>query len=344
MKTKAIHKFYPNTRKVCSAFLVSCILLSSCGKPAGNPDQNFTQPPTTTAPQSTPTTTLEPSSSSTPNLTPTLEPEPNLANTPIPTPTATPTPEPNLAMDFTFLPRPYEPDKTSLLDYMSQEEIDAAFSLSYDPDSDMQLYARYQGWLKSSGNNYCIDLIQTDNSIGKLLINIKIYSGSIRYLKSGDSHILQNVYYYIDPSPQLDASKEVLQIMDINNDGYDDFVFDLGLTGNKNKYSLAFVYDIENNIYALLGHFYTATYLPEGQTIWEQNNNPMGYPSKNCKYLVIGTEAILMESIEHLDNLYTYQKRIDGELVTILEDVAYEELCGIIGDFSTWCTIPISIE
>ena len=227
---------------------------------------------------------------------------------------------------------------------MSQEELDAAFSLSYDPDSPMQLYARYQGKFEPTLCNYCIDLIQMDDVINDILINIRIYSGSVRYLKYGDSYILQNMYYYIDTTPQLDVSREVLQIMDINNDGFDDFVLDLGLVGNKNKYSLAFVYDTENAIYTLLGHFYTATYIPNGQTIYEQNNAPMGYPSQHCKYLVVGTEAILMESIDWLGDSHTYQKRIDGELVTLLEDATYKELCEMIVDFETWRTIPASIE
>ena len=342
MKTKTGHKlkaprtFKSNTRKVCCTLLASCILFSSCGKNADSPDQDLTQGMTTTAPQKTLFPSLTPTN--TPKPTPTPEPTPT--NTPIPTST----PEPTPALDFTFLPQPDEPDKTSLLDYMSQEELDAAFSLSYDPDSPMQLYARYQGQLFSPRCYYCIDLICVNRSTGPMLINIKILSGWYRFLKDGDSILLQNVYYYAEPSQEPESSEGLLQIVDLNGDGYDDFIFDFGIIGIRNKYFIAFVYDVENAAYVLLGDFYTATYISDGQTICEESYSPMGYPSQKYKYLVVGTEAILTEFIDYLDDSYTYQKLIDGELVTVLEDATYRELCEMIVDFETWRTTPASLE
>lgn len=177
-KPKAIHKWKSNTRKVCCTLLASCIFFSSCGKNAGNPNRDLIQGITTATPQNT----------LSPVVTPTNTPKSASTNTPIPT--LIPTPEPTPIPDFTFLPQPDEPDKTSLLDYMSQEEIDAAFSLSYDPDFPMQLYARYQGQLKSPSCDYCIDLICVNGGQNPILINIKTFTGPYRFVKYGDSTLL----------------------------------------------------------------------------------------------------------------------------------------------------------
>ena len=330
------------TKKVGCALLASCILLSSCGQSTQSSPQDLTQE------AQEPTDISQTTQSHNLNTMP----EPTPTNTPIPTPEPTPistsASELTPVLDFTFLPHLYEPDKISLLDYMTQEEIDAAFSLSYDPYAKMQLYARYQGRLQALkySHGYCIDIIQVGAAMD-LLINIKIYSGSVRYLKYGDSEILQNMCYYDNSSLQLDVAKEVLQVMDINNDGYDDFVFDLGFSGNQNKYSLAFVYDVENAAYVLLDDFFTATYMPEKQTVYEREYHT-AEPTQLCKYIVVGTNVILTECVSELSGVsgisYSYQKLIGGELVSLLEYGTYEELCEFIGDFETWEKMPATLE
>lgn len=104
------------------------------------------------------------------------------------------------------------------------------------------------------------------------------------------------------------------------------------------------MYDVENTAYVLLGDFYTAKYIPEKQTICEESYNSPGYPSQKYKYFVVGTKTIVTEFIDYLDDSYTYQKLVNGELVTVLKDATYSELCEMIVDFETWRTVPAYLE
>ncbi len=313
-KPKTLHTFKSNTRKVCCTLLVSCILFSSCGKNADNPDQDLTQGITTAAPQKT----LSPA------ITPTKAPQPIPSDTPIPTPMPTPEPSP----DWAFIPSTNEPDKTSLLDYLTPEEINTVLSFSYDPDTIFQLFARYRGWLKQPDCYYCIDLIQVDKPLCQMLVNIKILSSAYSF---ESSTVLQNLYYFVDASIMADSFDELFQITDFNNDGYKDFLFCFGPMGNSGRYSLGFIYDTAECAYALLGSFSSATYLPEKLLIYENIYASMGYPDTYNKYIISDAKAILSESIQALylgneKHSYKYQKYINGEAYTVLENASYEEI------------------
>lgn len=322
MKMKKSSKTTHPIQKASFALLAACTLFSACGKHPASPDlKNPTSVP------AAPTAT---------HLLPNTFPSP----TEIPKLTLVP----EQASIFTFLPVPDETDKTSLSDYIPQEKLDAIFSLSYYPDAvTPQLYARYQGTLRSPIISYCIDLIQINESTDNLLLNIKILDGRYRFLKYGDSSITQNLFYYIDQPIEPDTSKEILKITDLNEDGYDDFLFDLGLTGKNNLYSIAFLYDTENEAYTLLGHFTNPTYIPDKKLILEDSWNHGALPDAQKKYIISGSKAILSEVLYDLDGIFTYQKLVGNELVTVLENVTHEKICEVI-DFDTWRNTPISIE
>lgn len=328
MRTKKAQKLMIHTKKSVRIFLIpcifTCILYSGCGQASSkeiDPKILSPQAMPTQVPEATPT----PTSGASPTAIATQTAAPTPTNTPIPTPI------------YTFLPPPDAPDKTSLLDYITQEEIDTIFSSSYDPDTTPQLFARYRGHLrKPNYYQYCIDLFLLNDFSASMLVNIKIYKGSYQFIKYGDAKLLQNLYYFVCPSVEPEHSAEPFQSIDLNNDQYDDFLFNLGSIGNgRNQYSLAFIYDAENDGYVFLGEFLNATYMPEKQMIYEEHNRPMGESHEKNKYIISDTKTILVESICILDDSYTYQKLIEGELTTILKDATYEEICEII-DFNSW--------
>ena len=303
----------------------------------------------TNTPMPEPTPTETPTPEPTPTDTPTPEPTPT--NTPIPTPTSTPEPTPK---PFTFIPDTriedeaaigeflysetesfseflseygdfQKPDGTVMSDFLSQEDIDTVFSFAYNPDIAPQLFARYRGQLKEPDCYYCIDMIQMNPGAFDMLLNIQIMSGEYRF---ETSELLQNIYFYVD---YVDAELADLpfQLIDLNNDGYQDFLFDLGFTGMRNKYSTCFIYDVEQEEYVFLGSFLTPLFIPEKQMIWERSYGGMSGLTTENKYIISGGKAILMESLSYYSGLwecYTYIKRIDGVLTTVKKNVGYDEM------------------
>ena len=309
----------------CLLFAVSAVSFSGCGQ---NPEAPVISP----APEITNTTVDTPTPTSldailtpkpTPAVTSTTEetvPTPTL--TLMPTPTNTPTPTPV----FTFIPPKNHPEK-SLSDFMSQEDIDTILSFAYDPDTIPQIFARYRGDLEQPDCYYCVDLIQVDRALCDMLIHIDIQTNAYWF----DASPLQSLYYYVNASVMPDASEELFKTIDLNNDGYTDFLFNLGPSG-KSIYSLAFLYDSKNNAYVLLGDFSSAVYIPEKQLIYETINSGMSsFTDFANKYIIEDTKAILSEriystSLGHGEYSYTYQKLIDGEMITILENASYTEI------------------
>ena len=316
-------------------FAVSAISFSGCGQ---NPESPVISP----APEITNTTVDTPTPTSldailTPKPTPTVtstteETVPTPTLTLMPTPTNTPTPTPA----FTFIPPKNHPEK-SLSDFMSQEDMDTMLSFAYDPNIAPQIYTRFRGNLEQPNSYYCIDLIQTESALCNMLIHINLRTSADRY----DSLLLQNLYYYVEASLIPDASEELFKTTDINNDGYTDFLFDLGLDGRAGMHSVVFLYNPETASYHLLGDFINARYIIEKQQIYEIIYNGMGGPYDIAnKYVIDGMNAILLESIqfsfqEYDKHNYTYLKLIDGEMVTVLENVSHAELNELI-DLTEW--------
>ena len=311
-------------------FAVGTTSLSGCGQKPETSSQDPTPEISNTAPL-TPTgsdTVLSPE----PNPSATLIPEetlptPTLTLTPTPTNAPTPTPV------FTFIPPKNNPEK-SLSDFMSQEDIDTALSFAYNADTIPQIFTRYRGDLEQPDCYYCVDLIQVDHALCDMLIHIDIQTNAYRF----EALPLQSLYYYVNSSVFPDHGTGLFQTTDINNDGYMDFLFNLGPMGNSGEYNLCFIYDTNENSYVLLGEFSSANYIPEKQLIYERICNGLSGPYDIAnKYSIDGTNAILLESIQDQGshNNYTYQKLIDGEMVTILENVSYTELNELI-DLTEW--------
>ena len=344
--------FQNNTKTITTAFshkmfitfllfAVSAVSFSGCGQ---NPESPVISP----APEITNTTVDTPTPTSldailtpkpTPAVTSTTEetvPTPTL--TLMPTPTNTPTPTPV----FTFIPPKNHPEK-SLSDFMSQEDIDTALSFAYNPDTIPQIFTRYRGDLEQPYCYYCVDLIHVDYALCDMLIHIDIQTNAYRF----EASPLQSLYYYVNASVFPDHGTDLFQTIDLNNDGYMDFLFNLGPIGNTGgEYNLCFIYDTNESSYVLLGEFSSATYVPEKQLIYEEVYNGLSGPYDSAnKYSIDGTDAILLESIqEDLYRNYTYLKLIDGEMVPIFEDVSYAELSKLIDltEWSEYTFIPAS--
>ena len=300
----------------CLLFAVSAVSFSGCGQ---NPESPVISP----APEITNTTVDTPTPTSldailTPKPTPavtsaTEETVPTPTLTLMPTPTNTPTPTPA----FTFIPPKNHPEK-SLSDFMSQEDIDTALSFAYDPDTIPQIFTRYRGDLEQPDCYYCVDLIQVDYALCDMLIHIDIQTSAYRF----EASPLQSLYYYVNASVFPDRGTGLFQTIDLNNDGYTDFLFNLGPMGNSGEY------------------------IPEKQLIYEEVYNGLSGPYDSAnKYSIDGTDVILLESIqEDLYCNYTYLKLIDGEMVPIFEDVSYAELSKLIDltEWSEYTFIPAS--
>ena len=204
-------------------FSVSAVSFSGCGQKPESPVISPAPEITTTTTVDTPTPTsldaiLTPEP--TPTVTSTTEetvPTPTL--TLMPTPTNTPTPTPV----FTFIPPKNHPEK-SLSDFMSQEDIDTALSFAYNPDTIPQIFTRYRGDLEQPYCYYCVDLIQVDYALCDMLIHIDIQTNAYRF----EASPLQSLYYYVNASVFPDRGTGLFQTIDLNNDGYMDFLFNLG--------------------------------------------------------------------------------------------------------------------
>ncbi len=331
MKTKTGHKlkaprtFKSNTRKVCCTLLVSCILFSSCGQDSSI-ENVFPTPKNTSA-------AIPDSAQNTETPYKTSTPEPISTDTPDPASDSVSPPEPTTA--WIFIPENYHSKNgkyaTDVSDIFQPEELDNAFSTIYNPNACPQLFARYHGNLNSQV--YIIDIIQTDYYRTNNILRMRFYNAPYRH---DNAELVQELCFLIEYG-DFETIEDGLNVLDLNNDGYNDFNIALGIDA-KNEIYLSFIYDTENKLYVYLGAFCYPTFFPEEHLIYETS-----YATGNnvaSKYKIAGTSAILWESVHEIyvndiGYVYTYQKYIDNELVTILDKVSEEEFRTLV-DISEW--------
>lgn len=198
--------------------------------------------------------------------------------------------------------------------------------LSYKHGEFPQLYARYQGTLsvaQSPSFNYIVDLIQLDASADNMMLYIQI---------SGSENFYQEIcitfdFFWLNPS-------EGIRIIDLNNDQNDDFIIDLGdHFSGKECNAFFFVFDSEHNQYNLLGNLCDATFYKEEGVIYSFHIS--NAYSVMYKYSIENSSLVLLETIHiaypvNVDDLpypcYTQKKLINGELITVLENVSENEI------------------
>lgn len=323
------------TAGFCLSF-ASCLLFTNCGQTTDTSDSKLT-PPASTDGANTPaltgtedqTLTLTPTISTIPSQTAVSTPE----ITPAPEPTEAPTPTPVWLVEKWY---DYSKNDSALSENPcmdSGDPLTAADDLIYEPGIYPQLFARYHGKLEKYV--YIIDVLEYPDSCQ--FLRLCFYDISIGGFSSPT--LVQKLIlpiYYMD----LDTVDDFFEIIDLNNDGYGDFRLDFGY-GLKNHYDAYFVYDTKSEQYSYLGTFSNAIFSAEDQILYQ-----IFYGTREqtaSKFRIEETQAILAESLtEHPEGrhlyTYTYRKRIDDKVITLLDHVSYDELCEI-ADISLWPSI-----
>ena len=315
MKTKKRSKLPSHTKGASCFVLASCLLFSSCGKGVDNPAPDVTQA------HSSPAATSPAVSSPAP--TPTPKPTP----TPSPTPEPTKIPGPTPVWGWFSEDDEYEEDR---LDRKLPEDIRKAVdALDYNADEDAypQLFARFQGHFSSPRLYYHIDLIALDLSWSNIVIHIRTRGSSYKF----EGETLTDHYYYHEYYDLGDAYN-IFNIVDINSDGYDDFILDIGLNGVRNYSALFFLYNPETETFEPLRGFSNATYDRETGIIYEYWHNGHGIDFR-YKYRVKGNELILIESLcDEADpvstwkHYFTWKRYENGEEIIVREHAPEKEI------------------
>lgn len=291
MKQKNLQSRKPYIKKVYCSIIASCILLSSCEKDFASEKNSQVGNMMEVA-----------------SFTPDIKSN----SSPLPTPTVT-----------------FDLPKSSL------KESDSLLNTS-----SAQIFCKYQGELNSE--YYIMEFLLDDSSYNNFFLSgtyvIKFYNQSP--LIAPEEKTIQEFNIPLD-GYALWSAFNGMSIIDLNNDGMDDFILDLGITGQgKLTGALFFIYNSETKKYEQIGCLCNATFYREEGVIYEYY--PGMLETIYNKYQIIGNELILLESLTidsdpfpsvqfHPYPAYTYQKRIDGELVTVLEKGSKDEV-----DLSIW--------
>lgn len=319
MKTKKLLKRTSHNRKIYCLLLASCILLASCRKGADDSAPDLTQilqnPAATSQALSSPVPT--PTPKPTPTNAPTLNP------TPPPEPTKIPEPTPVWGW-FSD-----DEEEDELAKKLLVEIRDAVNTLDYNADEDAypQLFARFQGNFSSPNLYYHIDLIALDPSWSNIVIHIRTRSSSYKF----EGETLTDHYYY-KRNLDLGDAYNIFNIVDLNNDGYDDFILDIGLDGVLNYSALFFLFHQETGTFEPLRDFSNATYDRETGIIYEYWHNGNGIDFR-YKYRVEGNELILLESLcdekdpdKPGEKYFTWKRYENGEEILVREHAPGKEI------------------
>ena len=222
---------------------------------------------------------------------------------------------------------------------------DVIEEFSYTPGKSDPLYMRYHGTLDVTPYanqlfEYTVDLIKLDDPFQMLL-----------YLQI-DSHYAVEDFrqtFAIPVDDYYEDSAAGIYITDLNGDGAEDFIIDLGrFLTDLQDHSIFFVFDPEERKYKMLGWLCDATFYKDEMAVYEYKDTRANGETKAArivrnKYIIEGVELVLKESlIERFrfnDSFemrfpfpaYTLQKLENGEIVTVYQNAPEEEV-----DFSDW--------
>lgn len=181
---------------------------------------------------------------------------------------------------------------------------------------------------------YDISVIHVD-SFYKYNIYLKLYSFASKYdMSEGELQKLVCPVEILFP----ESIEQGLLVLDVNHDGSDDFLMELGIRGHM-YHSICFVYDSNKQEYVEVPGFRvldTPVYYPEqgyflvpsdGDFIYED-----GYRAQTDKYIIEENRLILIEQLlyKYLGEGEGYRYRVqqirDGEIIITQKDVLEEEI------------------
>ena len=135
-----------------------------------------------------------------------------------------------------------------------------------------------------------------------------------------------------------ESIEQGLLVLDVNHDGSDDFLMELGIMGHM-YHSICFVYDSNKQEYVEVPGFRvldTPMYYPEQRYFLVQNDGDFiyedGYRAQTDKYIIEENRLILIEQLlyKYLGEGEGYRYRVqqirDGEIIITQKDVLEEEI------------------
>jgi|GEM_PF-1321793 len=203
----------------------------------------------------------------------------------------------------------------------------AAFGVSGAAEDDF-IISRYYG------STYTVD--------GKVLYDIAIkqlgenqYVIDLQFYDYDSKKQIQQLSYALRDDFMPETVHNPIQIYDVNIDGSYDIIIDLGIYG-KIRLALCYIYDSDKKGYVKLAGFdelMTPSY-KQGYVFEEWRGDATEYGIN--KYGVYGNEMVLVASLYwkyggNPNPAYTEKILIDGEMVTVKENVPEEEI-----DFREW--------
>ena len=264
---------------------------------------------------------------------------------------------------FTYCEYSYAGDGARSIIYVvdhntaTKDVFDAANNIQDDkPDADWQspsddlirtifpeydpvgiVISRYYGYI--DGHVYDIRTKQAYDDDGMLgsVIDLRFY----QYYGSGigTSSLSQQILYQCKHSIYYDTIHDGFQLADVNGDGYDDIILDLGMQGRRYA-AVCFVYVPSEDCFAMLEGYDELSnpeYVKEQGLLYESWYENWGsYREEGInKYSVDGTEMRLTASLSILNqsgtDCYTEKRLVDGEMVTVKENVRESEIDDLYG-------------
>lgn len=229
-----------------------------------------------------------------------------------------------LGMSFLSVGCSQEKDETSRED--GQADMSKLDETAVDPgyissDNSIEPISRYYG---------SIDVESEENSL--ILYDIKVFEDNVNkmefsfYEYSGTEQPIQKLTYTMD-SFHADTVVQGMQVADVNNDGSNDMIMDLGIVGHNHGY-MCLVYDSALNRFVEVEGYdelFCPDYLPSQQLVL--SGTWPGEPVGLQKYRVDGSCLTLVAkltwtSTEHPS--YTEEMLVDGVWTTINKDVTID--------------------
>lgn len=194
---------------------------------------------------------------------------------------------------------------------------------SFGVAEDDAVISRYYGRISAANGLVVYDI--STKQLGEYQ-----YAMDLRFYDDDSIKQIQQLSYTLREDFMPETIQFPIHIDDINKDGNDDFILDLGIYG-KIKLALCYVFDSDQKGYVnLIGFDELMTPRYEKGYIYEHRTNDPTEYVKN-KYQVNGNELILVASLYanyggSKSPVYSEKVLIDGEMVIIKEDVPAKEI------------------
>lgn len=187
------------------------------------------------------------------------------------------------------------------------------------------IISRYHGGIETEDGLILYDITT------KQLVEYQ-YIMDLQFYDYGSKKLIQQLIYTLRNDFMSDTVRKGFQVVDINNDGNDDIIIDLGIYG-KFRFAVCYVYDPDQKgYYQLIGFddLMSPEYVIDQGIIFEEWRGDATEYGLN-KYFVNGNEMVLVASLylkygTPTSPICTEKILINGEMVIVKENVPLEEI------------------